>query len=116
MRSWIALALFLFLLLAATLPLRLALGWAGADRFVSAARVEGTVWNGRLQDAQLRGLSLGDISLGLDIPALLTGRLALNYAADGAPRRNGAILRGVLRLEDGDWRMESRKEQGSLAL
>jgi len=111
MRRWMILVLFVPLLLAATLPLRMALDWAGADRFLSASRVEGTVWNGRLMDAQARGLPLGDVSLALDIPSLFTGRLALRYAADGA----GGPRRGVLHRDAGAWRME-RRDNSSRAL
>lgn len=54
-------------MLAMLAPLRLVLGWLDADAAgLSAARVEGTIWSGRLQDAAYRGLSLGDASLRFD--------------------------------------------------
>lgn len=60
--------------LAATLPMRLALAWSSVDRAgVSAAEVSGLIWNGRLKDAQYRGIPLGDIDASIDPFALLTG-------------------------------------------
>lgn len=101
MRRGIGFLLFVFLLLGATLPLRLALGWFDAGAVLSAARVEGTVWDGMLHDARLHGLSVGDVALALDVPSLFTGRLALRFAADGT----GGLMR---RGPDGVWGMEDR--------
>lgn len=62
----IAAAAFL-LALVVLAPLRLALGWTNADAAgLTAGRVEGTIWSGRLYDAGFRGLRLGDARAGLD--------------------------------------------------
>ena len=48
-------------------PLRLVLAWLDADAAgLSAARIEGTIWSGRLYDAAYRGLRLGDAELRFD--------------------------------------------------
>jgi general secretion pathway protein N len=62
----IAGAVFLLALIVLT-PLRMALGWTNADAAgLTAGRVEGTVWSGRLHDAGFRGVALGDVGAGLD--------------------------------------------------
>lgn len=62
-----------------TVPMSVALAWAGADQAgVSAARVSGSVWNGRLEAAQYRGIPLGDVEAALHPSALFgTRRLAV---------------------------------------
>jgi len=113
MRGWMILALSMPLLLVATLPLRMALQWAGADSFLSASAVEGTIWNGRLLDVQAQGLRLGDVSLALDIASLFGGRLVLRYGADGARAQNGMTGHGILqRGANGVWRMQSADRNG----
>jgi len=60
--------------LAATVPMRLALSWLGADQSgVSAAEVSGSIWSGRLKAAQYRGIPLGDVEASLDPLALIAG-------------------------------------------
>lgn len=64
-------------------PLRLVLGWLDADATgLSATRVEGAAWSGRLHDAAYRGLSLGDASLRFD-PLNLGLRLRATGEATG---------------------------------
>ena len=99
MRRGLFLAAFMLALLAVTFPLRLALEWADADGVLSASRVEGTIWNGRLRDAQVPGAALGDVSLGVDIASLFTANMALRFST--------ASDRGMLRRgADGAWRVE----------
>ena len=61
------------------LPLRLAVGWAGLEgsRF-SAKTISGTVWNGRIEGAQLGPFPLGDLDAGLQVLPLLTGRVLMD--------------------------------------
>lgn len=90
--KWPVLALFLVALLAATMPLRLALSWAQADRWLSAAEVEGTIWGGVLQAGYLGRLSLGDARMALDISALLSGQMGFRFSAAGDLQGRGIIL------------------------
>jgi general secretion pathway protein N len=77
----VAVSVLLFVAaLAVTVPMRLALAWASADRAgVSAAEVSGSMWDGRLRAAQYRGVPLGDVEASLDPFALFAGtrRLAV---------------------------------------
>lgn len=68
-------------------PLRLALGWMGAEAAgLSARGVEGTIWSGRLRQAAFRGVSLGDAKV-----ALAPLRLGLAVRADGEAQGRGVV-------------------------
>jgi general secretion pathway protein N len=97
---------FLALLLA-FLPLRLALGWSGAERLgLRAERVEGTVWRGRLHGASFAGAPLGDVRLAADPLGLLMGGAGLRFATRGELEGRGRIglRRDGLVLRDADLR------------
>lgn len=87
-------ALLVAILLVATMPLGLALSWAQADRWFSAARVDGTIWNGVLRQGHLGRLSLGDARVTLDLPALLSGRAGFRFLAAGALEGSGIAVLG----------------------
>jgi general secretion pathway protein N len=95
-RRWaLALALLLVAVMAATLPLRLAL--AGSDAAaagLSARGVTGSIWSGRLTDAAWRGAALGSIDAGLSPLALLGGEARLKFQRDDALRGplSGAVI------------------------
>ena len=102
---WIAVALLALVLIIATLPMRLALGMAGAgEAGLSARAVTGSIWSGQLVDARWRGARLGTLGAGLAPLTLLGGEARLNIARDdvllgkldGALILNGA--RGVADL------------------
>jgi|688.fasta_scaffold285821_3 hypothetical protein len=97
--KWPVLAMFLVAVLAATAPLRLALSWTQADRWLSAADVEGTIWGGVLQAGYLGHLSLGDAKVALDIPALLSGQMRFRFSAAGKLQGAGTALLGRDRRE-----------------
>lgn len=97
--KWPVLGLFLVAVLAATMPLRLALSWAQTDRWLSAAEIQGTIWGGVLQAGYLGRLSLGDAKVALDVPALLSGQMGFHFAAAGALQGTGTVLLGRDRRE-----------------
>ena len=83
-----AAALFLFL------PLRLVLGWFGADDAGLTARTaDGSVWAGSLTDAHLGQLALGDLKAHLSPWPLLIGRarIELDGREDAARPFHGAV-------------------------
>lgn len=85
-RRWLLFAALLVIAIVVQFPLRL----AGLDRFgVTARAARGTVWNGHLDAAHLRGISLGDVAVGLSPTALLTGILRLDFAGAAV---NGALV------------------------
>ncbi len=78
------LALFLPLLglaLILFLPLRLALG---AIDGLTARDVSGSVWSGRLQEARLGPVALGNLDARLAVLPLLTGRARIDVERDSA--------------------------------
>lgn len=90
-RRWAIAALLLALLLiAATFPMRLALGLAGAsDAGIAAREIRGSVWSGELVDARLGALPLGTVDASLSPLALLGGRIELVF--ERTDERLGAL-------------------------
>lgn len=83
-------ALLALLLLIATFPMRLALGWSGAtDAGIAARDVRGSVWSGELVEARLGALPLGTVRASLSPLALLGGNTELAFAR--ADERLGAL-------------------------
>lgn len=88
---------------AAMTPLAAVAGWIGLDRLgLTAASVEGGVWAGRLHDASLRGVPLGEVDVALDPASLLTGTPRFTLKASGGavtgqavaiPRSHGLEIR-----------------------
>jgi general secretion pathway protein N len=80
------------------LPLRLVLGWANiGEQGLSAVRVDGSVWAGRLVEARIGDAALGDLDARVSPLALLGGevRLRLDSRVDGAGRTvHGAVVAG----------------------
>lgn len=75
----------LIIALAATLPLRVAVGWAGlADLGLSAREVRGSIWSGSLEGAAFGSVALGDLDARLRALPLLVGQARLD-----AERRDG---------------------------
>ncbi|MHB8911105.1 MAG: type II secretion system protein N [Lysobacter sp.] len=78
--AWVF-AISLPAMLALLWPLRLVLDASGFDAYrLSAKDVTGSIWNGRLRDAAVRGLPQGDLSVRLRPFSLLTGARRLHLA------------------------------------
>lgn len=71
-------------------PLSLALG--AAKGRLTAGKAEGTLWSGRLTDARLAGLPLGDVKTRTQILPLLTGAVRLEADARGAAFTGRGLL------------------------
>jgi general secretion pathway protein N len=74
------------------LPLRLAVGVAGLEgsRF-SAKAISGSVWNGRIEGAQIGPFPLGDLDAGVRFLPLLTGRLLMDLERPATPGDDGLV-------------------------
>lgn len=73
---------FLFMLLA-TFPLGLALRWLGVgDSGLSAREARGSIWFGRLSEARLGAVPLGDLATGLRTLPLLVGQARIDLSRD----------------------------------
>lgn len=76
-------AVFLLALIA-TLPLRVAAGWLGLDdRGLAAREAAGSMWSGRLSEAQLGRVPLGDLSARLRALPLLIGKARVALSRPG---------------------------------
>ncbi|WP_024890838.1 type II secretion system protein N [Luteimonas huabeiensis] len=105
-RLGLVFVLALAAMLAAFLPLRLALDLAGATRAgLAAANVSGSVWRGRIAGATLHGIALGDLDVGLAPLPLLIGRRELRLGDEEVRLRlRAGEVRG-LQQADGRLRM-----------
>lgn len=72
-------------------PLRFVVGFANLEPAgISTGAIDGSIWNGRLEDVSIRGASLGDVNVAAESLSLLTGRPAFAF------RANGPITEGVV--------------------
>ena len=102
-RRWgIAALLLALVLIVATLPMRLALGWSGAtDAGVTAREIRGSIWSGELAEARLGALPLGTVRASLSPLALLGGGVELVFSRTDerlgalAGRLHGSNPRGM---------------------
>lgn len=99
-RLGLCFALALVVALVVGFPLRLALGSSAPEGF-SAERVRGSVWAGVAEGAQVGGVSLGDLRLGLDPLGVVSGGLGLRFSSSGA-----LAAQGVARFGGGGWSVE----------
>lgn len=84
----------LLLALVVLLPLRLAIGWFDmGGRGLAAREAEGSLWFGRLREAQLGGVVLGDVDARLNVLPLFLGRARLSLHRDEAA---GGLFDGAL--------------------
>jgi general secretion pathway protein N len=81
-KGWLFFTVVLVAALIATFPLRLALGAiSGSGALFTARAAEGSIWNGRLRDVSIDGVSLGDFSAKLSPLKLLSGTAAIQLRA-----------------------------------
>lgn len=83
-RPGVLLGAMVALALVAFLPLRLALAWFGLDDAgLTARRVDGSIWAGRLTEARLGPVALGDLESHLSPWGLLLGRARISFESRG---------------------------------
>lgn len=84
----------LVLALLVLLPLRLAAGWFDmGGKGLAAREAEGSLWFGRLREAQLGPVLLGDVDARLNVLPLFLGRARLSIHRDEAA---GGLLDGAV--------------------
>ncbi|MBI1406998.1 MAG: hypothetical protein GC145_12830 [Caulobacter sp.] len=98
----------LAVMLIALIPLSAVLAWSRAP--VTATRVEGTLWSGRLTGAAIGALPLGQVRSRMEILPLLTGAARLEGEA-----RGGAFT-GKGRLISGGGKRGADRVSGMIAL
>ena len=71
---WLAFAAFFVAALVLLMPMRVALDWFGLDRSgLSARDATGTVWSGRIEEAALGPVPIGDVKAALAVMPLFIG-------------------------------------------
>jgi general secretion pathway protein N len=103
------------------LPLRLAAGWFEmGGRGLAAREVEGSLWVGRLREAQFGPVLLGDVDARLNVLPLFLGRarLSLHRDAEAGGALDGAILvsRHRFGIEDMTGQLQARGLFGPLPI
>ena len=81
------------LTLAATLPMKVAAGWAALGAPLAAREAEGTIWGGRLVDLHIAGVALGSPDA-VALPVSLPGGepvLSLNWRGEDGLRGRAAF-------------------------
>ncbi|PSJ40767.1 type II secretion system protein N [Allosphingosinicella deserti] len=81
------------LALAATLPMKVAAGWAASGAPLAARDAEGTIWSGRLVDLRMAGLALGSPDA-VALPVSLPGGepvLSLHWGGEDGLRGRAAF-------------------------
>jgi general secretion pathway protein N len=97
-RGWLAVGAVLLLLLAVTMPLRLAASLAGLDSMGVAARsMDGSIWSGSADSLQAGSFRLGTVRAGLSPWSLLVGqaRFSISRRAGMADDLEGALSTGL---------------------
>jgi len=111
----------LVLALLILLPLRVAAGWFDmGGRGLAAREVEGSLWFGRLREAQFGPVLLGDVDARLNLLPLFLGRarLSLHRDADSGGAFDGAVTvtRNSFGLEDLTGQLQARGLFGPLPI
>lgn len=74
------------------MPLKLAVSMANLDKSGFSARaISGSIWNGRVEGAQIGPFALGDLDAGLQLFPLLTGTVRMDLERPPAPGDNGLV-------------------------
>lgn len=95
-----------------TFPMRLALGAIGLDDSgFSAREVGGSVWLGRLTEARVGAIPLGDVAASLSPIQLLIGRARVDLDGKGSDGVHGAV--GVARNSFGIDDVTAKLQAGS---
>ena len=97
MRRHLPLALAVFALaLIVCFPMGVLLGLVDAGKLgLSVRAAHGSIWAGRLEDAQIGGVALGDVRARIAPLALLTGKAKLVLAGEGANPLRASIFKGL---------------------
>ena len=86
-RLWILFGLLLAIALLCFVPLGFVLSGDPAGKGIAARRATGTIWSGKLYDARIGAVALGDVAVAVDPLSLLAGRVRTHI--------KGAVGQGV---------------------
>lgn len=105
-RAVLFLCIFLLAMLA-LIPLQHGLGWLGLDeRGLAAREARGSLWNGRLVEAQFGDAAVGDVDAGLGFFPLLAGRARVAMARGGGDTDGFGDFRGAMSVAGGEFGLD----------
>ncbi|MEM8695333.1 MAG: type II secretion system protein N [Pseudomonadota bacterium] len=89
------------------IPMRLGLDWLGIDdRGIAAREALGSVWNGRLVEAQFGDAAVGNVDAGLGVLPLLVGRARVAMARSGTEAGTLGDFRGALNVSGSEFGLD----------
>ncbi|WP_109356391.1 type II secretion system protein N [Sphingorhabdus sp. EL138] len=89
---YILIILALIILALVFMPLKLAISIAGLeDSRFSAREISGSIWNGRIEQAQLGPFALGDLKAGVQFFPLLTGKVKMDLERPAVAGDKGLV-------------------------
>lgn len=89
------------------IPMRLGLDWLGMDeRGIAAREAQGSVWNGRLVEAQFGDAAVGDVDAGLGFFPLLVGRARVAMARSGVDADQFGDFRGAMSVSGSEFGLD----------
>ncbi len=87
---YILIVLGLIIMAFVFMPLKLAVSMAGLENTKFSAReISGSIWNGRIEQAQLGPFALGDLDAGVQFFPLLTGNVKLDLERPASTGNSG---------------------------
>ncbi|MGP1283955.1 MAG: type II secretion system protein N [Parasphingopyxis sp.] len=99
------------------IPLRFGMDWLGLDeRGVAAREAQGSVWNGRLVEAQFGDAAVGDVDAGLGFFPLLIGRARVAMARSGTDVGEFGDFRGAMSVSGGEFGLDDMQASLPVAL
>ncbi|WP_299328426.1 type II secretion system protein N [Parasphingopyxis sp.] len=105
-RTILFLSIFVLAMLV-LIPMRLGLDWLGMDdRGIAAREAQGSVWNGRLVEAQFGDAAVGDVDAGLGFFPLLVGRARVAMARSGVDADQFGGFRGAMSVSGSDFGLD----------
>lgn len=103
MRRTVLFVCIFLLALLVLIPMQHGLGWLGMDeRGIAARETQGSIWNGRLVEAQFGNTAVGNVDARLGFFPLLVGRARVAMARSGSDADAFGDFRGAMSVSGGE--------------
>lgn len=99
------------------IPMQHGLGWLGMDeRGIAAREAQGSVWNGRLVEAQFGDAAVGNVDAGLGFFPLLVGRARVSMARSGSDAGEFGDFRGAMSVSGSEFGLDDMQASLPVAM
>ncbi|RED15797.1 type II secretion system protein N [Parasphingopyxis lamellibrachiae] len=99
------------------IPMQHGLGWLGMDeRGIAARETRGSIWNGRLVEAQFGDAAVGDVDARLGFFPLLVGRARIAMARSGSDAGAVGDFRGAMSVSGAEFGLDDMQASLPAAL